>query len=199
MGERRMAELTFVNDPRSGEGGTILVEALIAMCILTIGLLGMAQVFALGLSNSSTSTAALIAREKAREAIESVHTARDTRTITWAQIRNVSQGGVFLDGPQPLRMAGPDNLVNTADDCAAVSAQQNCPAILESIQTPGPDNQLGTADDVRVPLNNFTREIRIEDVAGNPALRRLTITVRYTVGRFTPPPYTLVTFVSSFA
>ena len=54
-----------------------------------VGLLGLAQVFYFGLSIVGTSSAQLIAREKAREAIESVHTARDTRVITWAQIRNV--------------------------------------------------------------------------------------------------------------
>ena len=63
----------------------------------------------------------LIAREKAREAVESVHSARDMRVITWAQIRNVQQGGVFLAGAQPLRTAGADGLVNTADDGALES------------------------------------------------------------------------------
>ena len=43
----------------------------------------------------------LIAREKAREAIESVHTARDTRVITWAQIRNVDAPGLRLPGRAP--------------------------------------------------------------------------------------------------
>ena len=61
------------------------------MSILTVGLLGLAQAFYLGMQHMSTSSANLIAREKAREAVESVHTARDTRTITWAQIRNVVQ------------------------------------------------------------------------------------------------------------
>ena len=69
--------------------GFTLIEALVAMAILTVGLLGLAQAFYLGMQHMSTSSANLIAREKAREAVESVHTARDTRTITWAQIRNV--------------------------------------------------------------------------------------------------------------
>ena len=100
------------------------------MSILSFGLLGLAQVFYLGMQHMSTSSSTLIAREKAREAVESVHTARDTRTITWAQIRNVSAGGVFLDGEQPLNAAGNDGLVDTADDADAG---------VETQRDPGPD------------------------------------------------------------
>ena len=87
--------------------GFSLIETVIAMGILATGLLSLAGVFVLGLRNLAGSSANLIAREKAREAVESVHTARDTRVITWAQIRNVAHGGVFLDGAQPLRTARP--------------------------------------------------------------------------------------------
>ena len=103
--------------------GFSLIEMIVAMSILLVGLLGLAQVFYLGMVNASTSSAHLIAREKAREAIESVHTARDTRTIAWSAIRNVNApqpctatsrrlraqpamtftavgGGVFLNGEQ---------------------------------------------------------------------------------------------------
>ena len=51
------------------------------MAILATGLLSLAGVFVLGLNHLASSSAALIAREKAREAVESVHTARDTRVI----------------------------------------------------------------------------------------------------------------------
>ena len=91
---------------------------MVALSILMVGLLGLAQVFYFGLSIVGTSSSQLIAREKAREAIESVHTARDTRVITWAQIRNAARtatappgrgttangGGIFLNGAaEPAR------------------------------------------------------------------------------------------------
>lgn len=171
---------------RRGEEGSSLLEVLIAMTILTVGLVGLAQAFVLGVTHASMSQNNLIAREKAREAVESVHTARDTRTITWAQIRNVAGGGVFRDGPQPLRQAGADGLINTADD----------PATLEVIG-PGADGVLGTDDDRRGV--GFQREIIIEDVDGSPALRRLTIVISYPTSGLTPPPFRLVTFVSSFS
>ena len=172
------------------DAGFTLIEALIAMVILSVALLGLAQAFYLGMQHMATSSANLIAREKAREAVESVHTARDTRTITWAQIRNVSNGGVFLDGARPLCAAGVDGLVNTADDAAAG---------VETQKDPGPNGILGDADDVLTPLIGFQRRIEIRElIPVNPALREVLITITYAVGP-QQRTYTLRTFISSYS
>jgi prepilin-type N-terminal cleavage/methylation domain-containing protein len=182
------------------DAGFSLIELMIALSILMVGLLGLAQVFYFGLSIVATSSSQLIAREKAREAIESVHTARDTRVITWAQIRNATNpdcsawptttgngGGTFTTAEHPLLAAGPDGLVATADDFGQEA-------------TPGPDNTLGTADDV--PLYGFRRQIAICDVNGNPNLRQIAVTIRYKASSavgIRDRSYTLVTYVSSFS
>ncbi len=179
-----------MNTPtRRGEGFT-LIEAVIAMSILTVGLLALAQAFYVGMQHMSASSANLTAREKAREAVESVHTARDTRTIVWAQIRNVSAGGVFLDGPQALNAAGVDGLINTADDAAAG---------VETQRDPGPNGILGDADDLVTPMTGFLREIRIRElVPAKPDLRELVVTITYSVGR-QQRTYTLRTVISAFS
>jgi prepilin-type N-terminal cleavage/methylation domain-containing protein len=178
---------------RSDHSGFTLLEAVVAMAILTVGLLGLAQGFYIGMRHMATSSANLIAREKAREAVESVHTARDTRIITWAEIKNVSNGGQFLDGAQPLNKAGVDGLVNTADDADAG---------LETLRDPGPNGTFeysSPSDDIVTPLIGFTRQIQIIEL--NPVnldLRELRVTITYQVGpqRGT---YTLRTFISAFS
>ena len=176
---------------RGSEDGFSLIETIIAMGILATGLLSLSGVFVLGLRHLSGSSATLIAREKAREAIESVHTARDTRVISWGEIRNVSDGGVFADGAQPLRNPGPDGLVNTADDVG----------VEETLQ-PGPDNVLGTADDLHIPLSAYTRQVEISELltggVANATLRQLRVTVTYRVGDMTRA-YTLTTYISSIS
>lgn len=167
------------------QSGFTLLETLIATIILGGGLLALASAFAEGMVVMSTSHFHAIAKEKASEAIESVFAARDTRTITWAQIRNVGSGGVFLNGLMPLRMQGPDGLVNTVDD-----------GEVEQEVLPGPDGLLGTGDDVALPLNTFRRQIQITDVA--PNLRQIQVTIRYQIGHLTRQ-YQLSTFISSFA
>jgi len=193
----------------SGSEGFSLLEVMVAMAILAAGLLSLAGVFVLGLKHLSSSSAALVAREKAREAVESVHTARDMRIIRWCQIYNVSStrngacagqpAAVFQDGMQPLRNAGPDGLVNTADDVG-----------VEEAISPGPDNVLGTQDDVRTPLQTFRREIEITEIitngVANPNLRRLRVRIRFgnlvlgPSGQLQPERvYELTTFISSIS
>jgi hypothetical protein len=173
----------------TSSSGFSLIEAIISVGVLTTGMLGAVGVLARGMSDVVSSPTDLIATQKATEAVESVFTARDTRVLTWAQIRNVkgvsgNDGGVFLDGPQPVRSAGPDGMVNTADDGA-----------IESVVEPGKDNLVGTADDEVVTLNGFTREITIVDV--EPSLRQITVTIKYQQGA-KQRQYQLTTYVSNY-
>jgi Tfp pilus assembly protein PilV len=191
-----------LNRQTGGEGGFSLVETVIAMGILATGLLSLAGVFSLGMVHLAGSSSNLIAREKAREAVESVHTARDTKTITWSQIKNVANGGVFLDNARPLRTAGPDGLVNTTDDGLDTSRPTCTPTCLEEQLGPGVDNILGTSDDVHTGLTGYTREVAITDIVTNgvtnPTLRQIRVIVTYPVGN-TTRTYTLTTFISSIS
>jgi type II secretory pathway pseudopilin PulG len=190
------------------ENGFSLIETVIAMGILASGLLGMAALFTLGVTHMATSSANLVAREKAREAVESVHTARDTRSIVWCQIWNyqltpravgcdTANDGVFLQGFQPMYKPGPDGLVGTADDDDAGTAG------IEELVAPGPDGALGTADDIKTPLNGFKRRISITTLNGpsgsvTPNLRQIQVTIEYSVGSI-KRTYTLTTYISSIS
>jgi type II secretory pathway pseudopilin PulG len=174
---------------RPQDDGFTLIEVAIAMMITTVGVLALASVLAAGARQLTGSQDQLLAGQRAAEAAESVFKARDTRVLTWAQIRNVvgtgADGGVFLDGPRPVRDAGPDGLCNTADDGALVT-----------IVTPGVDGLLGTPDDVTKPLWGVTREIEIRNINAN--LRQLRVIVTYNSSRG-PTQFVLVTYLSSYA
>lgn len=191
-------------DPHRGQAGFSLIEVLVSMLLLTSSLMGIAQVFMVGMTHASASSPNLIAREKAREAVESVHTARDTRVLTWARIRNVTPRvcpgvavpagwvgtpGVFVNGAQPggLHAPGPDGLVNTAGD-------EGQP--LEAVRHLGSDGVPGTADDWVQEMAQYTREIWICDHSN--ALREVRVTVRYRIGAI-ERTYRLTTFVSNYS
>jgi type II secretory pathway pseudopilin PulG len=157
------------------EKGFSLTETVIALGVLATGVIGAAGVLVTGMSKVSSSPANLNASQKAAQAVESVFAARDSKRLTWNQIRNASAGGVFLDGPQPLKLPGNDGLVNTADDGA-----------LETFDASSSQSSLGS----------FTREIKIEDITSeNGQLRKITVTITYPGSR----PYILSTYISSFA
>jgi hypothetical protein len=177
------------------EDGFSLIEVMVATLVLTVGLLALVGAMALALNTVAASTPMLIAREKAREAVESVHTARDTGELAWNRIQNVANGGDFLDGLQDLRMPGDDGLVNTADD-----------GEIEELREPGPDGLLDTSDDGVTVLapTLYQREIAITPLTldgtetVNPNLRQIVVTVRYRVfGAWRN--YTLTTFVSAYS
>jgi len=171
--------------------GFTLIEAMISIVILSFGVLSLAAVYAQGIMFASLTQYDYIAEKKAEEAIETIFTARDTKILTWAQIQNVSTGGVFIDGAQPLLDPGPDGLVGTADDNTALPDS--------IIIGPGVDGKLGTADDVVVNLNPWmTRTIAMTPVTGETNLRQITITINYRVGRITRT-YTLISYISTFA
>jgi prepilin-type N-terminal cleavage/methylation domain-containing protein len=178
----------------SSEKGFSLIETMVALGVLTVGVLGAAGVLATGMQNLSSSPQDVIVTQKASQAIEAVFSARDSHKLTWSQIRNVrgvsgNDGGIFVDGPTNLTLPGPDGIVNTQDD----------PTTIETIILPGHDQILGTSDDQTITLNNFTRQIAIADVPNeNGNLRSVTVTITYQNGP-TKRTYTLVSFISSYS
>ena len=177
----------------SSSEGFSLIEVIVSTGILSVGLLTLAAYMAFGLRNMAGSSFAVLAREKAREAVESVHTARDTGLLSWGLIRNEGDSGVFIDGFTDLTTPGDDGLVNTDDDGG-----------IETLRNPGVDGILGNSDDSLTPLDNFQREISITDLLRdgsteiNPSLRQITVTIRYIVQGLTRT-YSITTYVSSYS
>lgn len=174
----------------AADAGFSLIEVLVATILLTVGAIGLASAISVSARQLVGSQDQLIASQRAAEAAESVFKARDNRVLTWNQIRNVnggsgSDGGIFIDGQQPVRAPGADGIVNTADDGA-----------VQEVLRPGPDNLLGTSDDERIALVDFTREIEIRDVS--PTLRQLRVIVRYRTAQGMRT-FILTTMLSAYA
>jgi prepilin-type N-terminal cleavage/methylation domain-containing protein len=191
----------------SSDSGFSLVETMIALGVLTVGVLGAAGILATGMKTLGSSPGDIVVMQKATEAIEAVFSARDSHRLTWAQLQNVfgasgTDGGIFTDGAQPLTLAGPDGLVGTTDDLATV----------ESVILPGHDQLLGTADDVTNVLTQYTRTITIRNVLNDPVgcsagpsaapcqLRSVTVTITYQNATMPVPlKYVLTTFISAYS
>jgi prepilin-type N-terminal cleavage/methylation domain-containing protein len=189
--------------PHNSQSGFTIIETMIAIAIMSIGILTVLAAFATAVGATQNAQENLIARQKTLEAMESIYTARNTQQITFSQIANFP-AGIFTAGPTQLLSAGNDGLVNTTDD-APFPANLPCAAGPECIVLPGPDGILGTADDKAMSLANFTREIRISNVleadgvTTDPNLKQVTVIVTYTTGTSTVPrAYTVNALVSAF-
>jgi prepilin-type N-terminal cleavage/methylation domain-containing protein len=177
------------------QSGFTLLEAMIAIVILSFGILSLASVYAQGIQVAAMTQFDYIAEKKAEEAVETIFAARDSKLLAWTNIRNETgaggvNDGVFKVGPRPLLAAGVDGLYGTADDDATN------PTVV--IMGPGVDKILGTSDDVVMSLTNMKRTIEIVDVVTASGLRQITITMTYTVGRMSRQ-YVLVSYIAQFS
>jgi type II secretory pathway pseudopilin PulG len=176
--------------------GFSLLEAVIAMAVVTIGLIGVLASFAAALGSSGAVQADTLARQKATEALESIYTARQTAQITFDKIQNVSAGGtgIFLAGVNPLTDPGPDGLDGTADDVPA--APITVPGYTGTQTGANPSNQ-------QISLSNFQRQITILNVTNpdgsiNANLRQVTITIQYPGSQGVPRSYTVQALISAY-
>jgi hypothetical protein len=170
------------------DAGFSLAESVVAIGILTVGLLSLAAVLTKAVSTGSAASEDLLAKDKAYEAMENIVAARDSKLVHWDDLQNAADGGVFQDGPQPLNGPGTDGIIGTADDATASA---------EVLMEPGVDGQLGTSDDIAKSLSMFTRQIAIVAQTGSTTLRQITVTVRYTYAG-QQRQYQLVSLVSSY-
>lgn len=179
--------------------GFSLIEVMIAMVVLTVGLVGMLSVLSFAMAATHSSQEDLVAKQLATEMMENVFTARNSAQLVWLQIQNQGSAtipdGIFLTGFQPINQtptAGNNaGLMNTPEYLAA-------PA--KVLTMPGPDGILGTADDVVMPLTNFSRSISIVSVPDtSDQLRTITINVQYIVpSMHMTKNYTLQGYISQF-
>ena len=156
----------------NSESGVTILEMVVAMLVLTVGLLGLAASigYAVNVSNKGrniTNTKLLVV-----SCLEQMETLRNTQQLTFAQIANVGDPGLatgnfagFPTGFQPVSInPGPDGIFGTADD----------------LINAGPDNTYGTADDFTDytwAVAGLQRQIVITSLSTN--LKRIEVTVRY--------------------
>ncbi len=196
--------MTQTRSHATRQRGFTLIETMIAIAIVTIAIVSLLAVFGTAVAATQNAQENLIARQKALETMESIYTARNTQQITFSAIANIANGGIFVSGATQLLSAGPDGLVNTADD-VNFPATGVCPAGPECITLPGPDGILGTPDDQAMSLSNFRRQIVInsvleaDGVTTDPNLKQITVTVSYTTGgSVVPRTYTVNALISAF-
>ena len=138
------------------QAGFSMLEAVVAISVLTVGLLGVAAAIAYSTATTSRTRDVTNAKQIILSTLEQVSILRDSERLTFAQIGNSGLGN--FDG-------------------FVASFQQVS-------NDPGPDGIHGTQDDVAQdsdPTNDaFTRSVVISSL--NPNLKKIEVTVRYKTG-----------------
>jgi hypothetical protein len=154
---------------KSSESGFSFIDVMIAMTILLVGLLSLTGALAAALVRVRESESQFRSKMFTLSIVEAAFTARDIPVTTTAgtaggsaffqnQVKNVADGGIFVDGRNPV------------------------------YELPGPDGVYGTADDDGPVVNGVEREIIISDIPdpsrpSDPiSLKQISVTVFYKVG-----------------
>lgn len=163
-------------DLKSQESGFSLLEAVVAILILSIGLIATAAAMTYAIEIGSTTRNISNARAVIMSTIEEIESLRNSRRLDYAQIANV--GSVdnsdsdrnfdgFSAGYKEISLQpGPDGINGTDDD----------------LKDPGPDSTYGTPDDfnnVTFVRSGYVRNIRIAPLVTDPAIKKVEVTVRY--------------------
>jgi len=176
------------------ESGITILEMVIAMIILTVGLLGLAASIGYAVTVSNRGRNLTNTKLLAVSLLEQMETLRNTEQLTFGQIANagaVDNTGAtwnfagFPTGYNPISVnPGPDGIFGTDDDMI----------------NPGPDNTYGTGDDFTDPtwgIAGYSREIVITNL--NTNLKRIQVTVRYPDGSGTQRSLVAVSYLNNDA
>lgn len=161
-----------ISDKR--DDGFSLLEAIVAIFVMTIGLIGTAAALSYAVHYGTISRNVTAAKSIIVAQIEEIETLRNSHRLDFKQIANV--GGVdntdasavfsgFSAGFRDLSLnPGPDGVNGTDDD----------------IRDPGPDGTYGTPDDFDNPAfvkSGYQREITVTNLS--VSMKRIEIKVRY--------------------
>jgi prepilin-type N-terminal cleavage/methylation domain-containing protein len=164
---------------RRRESGFSLLEMVVAMFILTIGLLGVATSIGYAMMVSNSGQGLTNAKLLVVSSLEQMETLRDSGQLNFAEISHTAQ-------PLPSTFSGfPTGFI-------AVST------------VPGPDFVYGTADDPGLTdstkaVKGVTRQITITDLTST--LKQIKVTLKYSPngGAKPPPPLVCVSYLNDDA
>ncbi|NNE99763.1 MAG: prepilin-type N-terminal cleavage/methylation domain-containing protein [Pyrinomonadaceae bacterium] len=146
---------------RKGESGFTLIESVIAIFILTIGLIGTAAAITFALEFSAISRNVTSGKLAITSTIEEIESLRNSKRLEFKQIENV--GSVDNTDVENV-FNGFSNGFNTI-----------------SID-PGPDGVNGTDDDPTGPTQirpGFQRQITITNLGGSTSIKRIEVRIQY--------------------
>lgn len=165
---------------RHQENGFSLVETIIALVILTVGILATVSAITYSIFIVQESEKVTFAKEHARSTMETIFSVRDlqlfdpqgtTGIYNWETVvtKTTTNSGIFLDGWTPIRESpGADGIFGTDDDACAATAPCT----------------VGTYTNNSAVVKGYERKIEISDINQNGVVRKrhIVVRVRYFVG-----------------
>jgi prepilin-type N-terminal cleavage/methylation domain-containing protein len=158
------------NPARKSEAGFSLLEMVVAMVILTVGLLGVASSIGYALMATNSGRQLTNAKLLVVSALEQMESLRNTGQLNYDEISNTQVSGSSFPGfPSTFQdvsvVPGPDGIFGTKDDISTA---------------PGSDGVYGTSDDVTdqsLIVKGAKRQVIITSLT--TTLKKIQVTLKY--------------------
>lgn len=174
MSNNKSQKLCRANCSPKSQAGFTLVEAIVAIFIVTIGLIGTAAAITYALEFTAISRNVTSAKSVITASIEEIEMLRNSRRLDFKQIANV--GNVNNEGT-------PNFFKGYSTDFKDVSlepGQDGVNGTDDDLRDKGADGIFGTADDFdnqALIRSGYMRKITITDLSGT--LKKIEVKVRY--------------------
>ncbi|MEW6732966.1 MAG: prepilin-type N-terminal cleavage/methylation domain-containing protein [Acidobacteriota bacterium] len=192
------------------EQGFSLIEVIIAILIITTGLLALSAALVIGITLPGRARQQEIAKQLAAQIMESIIAAKEATRPGFSSFDSLNYttgtpAGRFVPGVAAMLESGPDNVFGTCDDgqppgpfnpvCTGMGTR-----IIQLDIDPGPDGIYSNRSDNRTnSLLTFTREIIITDLTPAPVTsKQITVRVNFTTPTGSRDSVTLVCQLSNF-
>jgi type IV pilus modification protein PilV len=196
--------------------GFSLIEVVLAILILTIGLIALAGGLVAGVTLPQRARQQEIAKQLATETMESIIFAKEATPAGFTSFDSI---GYTTDTPpgrfisqatnaniSKMLSAGPDGVYGTCDDGQPPGAIVDCGStgLGANMRTldldPGPDGKYSTsADNKTISLTNFSRKITITNLTPTPvSAKQIQVDVTFLTSTGAPQTVTLVCRITNF-
>lgn len=178
---------------KNQDTGFSLIEVIIAILILTIGLLGAVASLTYAMQFTNTSRNVGQAKAVIVSSLEEIESLRNTRRLDFKQIANVGEvdntnskntfEGFSTDFKEVSLSAGPDGIYGTDDD------------LIDA----GPDEVYGTGDDFINPAlvrSGYLRKITITSFPSDQTIKKVEVRVKYISASGTYAEITGVSYIN---
>lgn len=165
-----------ITEISGSEDGFTLVEAVVAILIISIALIGTAAALSYAFEYGTTSRNVGNARTVIVSTVEEIESLRNTHRLTFLQLANKT----YVDNTD-----APNTFNGFSEGFKAVSINPGFDGVFgtdDDLKEAGPDTIWGNADDVENPglaRGGYTRRIEITPLPLDAKIKKVVVTVRY--------------------
>ncbi|HEY6332049.1 MAG TPA: hypothetical protein VI756_22155 [Blastocatellia bacterium] len=191
---KELDQIELCDKPAAGQGGFTYIDVMMAIGVMTIGVLGLMMTLTTSMVASGQTEYQVLAKQLTTSTMESIFSARDINNTVITNSQGATNMSILINSPSATGSIFPSP---TTPSAIWVLPTSSTNSTATPVLSAGPDGIVGTADDNQavgtgptpVVLPNFTRTITVTNLSNNVNntinLVGIVVTISYKVNNLT--------------